>query len=990
VVFLGQQETFLNHVANQPVAVRIPLELPTATIGRRDGLPSVQVHRLVHDSQGLLWAVGPSGLAMYDGSRIKTFTTDDGLSSHGLRSIAMSQNGRLWIVSDVGLDFCDPDGSISRAFGAEVWTHGFIEQIAPDGADGVWLASAVSLHHWSQSTGLRTVRLPTSDKGLIHALTVDLYGCLWLAGHGGLWCCGANGLRNLNALEWFAPQHDPWRALGTIKRLLGTREGLLIAGTHGAMVIGVDGSTTVEFDGLLREPVSAMLVAQDGLWLGIGSQLRHYRLQDDRLQDDRLQDDRLQDDRLQGKTWCLKTIALESVRINDLCSDRFGNIWVATEDQAIIKVLGLRHGLVRPKLPDTGAVCAIRANPQCGANTYLVAGDHASYRAVLTPEVHAEGFEVERLKALDGKTVWDMIEDRHGRIWAATGTGLVVLDVNGQSNLAAAELQALDPLLAGPGRTVLERHDGIWFGGVRGLSRVQHQAGRFNSVAILSLNQESLGYVYTMLETADACLWLGTIGNGLWFETANGFARVVSEHLQAQGNTYSIHQRADGLKVVVQDDRIVLLEPNGSTRLLTTTEEAVAGWSARFVNDALWVGSTTGLQEYDLETGVVRRQVTAWCGLEGWEFTTSQSLCADAHGRLFCGLNSGLMLVSIPELDRLNAPPKARLGDLKWSNAQAKLVNNTLTVDYGNWTLEALLYTAWFLDETDVKFRHRLLGFTPDWSKPVSRPVLQYSSLPPGEYTLEIQAFSPLVGWGPVSRPGHLRVQAQPLRQLLTNTINALSMPLLRSRQLRAQKVKLEQGIRERTLELEHAQSELEVANKELHRLTRTDALTGIANRRYFDERLEQEWHRAERQDQALSLLMIDVDSFKAFNDAYGHPEGDQCLICVAGLIAQTIRGPSDLSARYGGEEFAVILPGINQAEALAVAERLRASITERALEHQRSPFGIVTVSIGVAERSTADDQMALISAADTALYAAKNAGRNRVQASLEITSSLL
>jgi ligand-binding sensor domain-containing protein len=92
MVFLNQQETPLNHVANQPVAARIPLELPTATIGRRDGLPSVQVHRLVHDSQGLLWAVGPSGLAMYDGSRIKTFTTENGLSSHGLRSIAMAQN----------------------------------------------------------------------------------------------------------------------------------------------------------------------------------------------------------------------------------------------------------------------------------------------------------------------------------------------------------------------------------------------------------------------------------------------------------------------------------------------------------------------------------------------------------------------------------------------------------------------------------------------------------------------------------------------------------------------------------------------------------------------------------------------------------------------------------------------------------------------------------------------------------------------------------
>ena len=952
-----QQGHPLNSVNHQHRITRVPLELPTATIGRRQGLPSVQVHRIAYDTQGLLWAVGPSGLAMYDGSRVRTFTTLDGLSTHGLRSIAMGEQGRLWIVTDVGLDYRDPDGRIQVAFAGADWSHGSIEHIASDGLGGVWLATAVRLYHWSATTGVRAATMPDSEVGLIQALCVDAKGRLWLAGQDGLWSSPVAS-EDVSTRTWLAPRHSPWRAVGRIRGLLGTAQGLLIAGLHGAMVIADDGLMTTEFDDLPRQQVDAMLVSQDELWLASGAQLRHYQLM--------------------ANFWCLKGIALEGARINDLCTDRFGNIWLATEDHAIIKVLGLRQGLTRPKLPATGAVCSIRPAPSV-TDTFLIGGDHASYRAVLGPNPRADGFEAERLLALDGETTWDLLEDRQGQIWAATKTGLVMLDAGRRAHPGVAALAAHNPVLAGQGRAVLERKDGIWVGGVRGLSVVEHHEGQYQARMVTNSNGEAFGYVYTMLEASDGRLWVGTVGNGVWVETTDGFVRVESTHLTPTGNTYSLHQRGDGWMVVLQDDRIVLLKPDGTGRLLVTTDEPVSGWSARFVADVLWVGSSAGLREYDLETGNLRREITAWLGVEGWEFTTSQSLCTDTHNRLVCGLNTGLMLVNVPELNHLNTPPRARLGDLRWTDANATLHGDTLVMDAGNWTLEAELYTAWFLDETDVKFRHRLLGFAPTWSKPSSRPLLQYNSLPPGEYTLEIQAFSPLVGWGRVSRPGHLRVKASPLRQLLANTINLLSMPLLRSQRLRSQKLKLEQGIRERTLELEQARQELEVANKELHRLTRTDALTGLANRRHFDERLAMESQRSKRHLQPFSLLMVDVDFFKEFNDAYGHPEGDQCLTRIAAQLAQTIRGPSDLCARYGGEEFAVILPNTDLSEANAVAERIRQAVARCAFDHRRSPFGVVTVSIGVAEGRMADDQFSVMATADAALYAAKRAGRNTV-----------
>jgi diguanylate cyclase (GGDEF)-like protein/PAS domain S-box-containing protein len=165
---------------------------------------------------------------------------------------------------------------------------------------------------------------------------------------------------------------------------------------------------------------------------------------------------------------------------------------------------------------------------------------------------------------------------------------------------------------------------------------------------------------------------------------------------------------------------------------------------------------------------------------------------------------------------------------------------------------------------------------------------------------------------------------------------------------------------------------------------TFADGLTGIANRRHFDMAIEKEQRRAKRGSLPLSLLMIDIDNFKAYNDHYGHPQGDQCLIQVAAALAAMLKRPCDMVARYGGEEFAAILPDTDAEQAWQMAEAIRLRTIELAIPHLPGGEGqLVTVSIGVATRradSTAD-ALALISAADRALYQAKRNGRNRVAA---------
>lgn len=160
------------------------------------------------------------------------------------------------------------------------------------------------------------------------------------------------------------------------------------------------------------------------------------------------------------------------------------------------------------------------------------------------------------------------------------------------------------------------------------------------------------------------------------------------------------------------------------------------------------------------------------------------------------------------------------------------------------------------------------------------------------------------------------------------------------------------------------------------------DGLTNVCNRRYFEERMVVEWARATRQRTPLSVLMIDVDYFKRYNDRYGHQAGDDCLRRVAAELKDSLRRPSDLVARYGGEEFVCLLPETGLAGAMQLAEQIAASVREAGIEHQRSQVAsVVTCSIGVCSKPA--DQVssgpALLRTADAQLYMAKASGRNRV-----------
>jgi len=189
---------------------------------------------------------------------------------------------------------------------------------------------------------------------------------------------------------------------------------------------------------------------------------------------------------------------------------------------------------------------------------------------------------------------------------------------------------------------------------------------------------------------------------------------------------------------------------------------------------------------------------------------------------------------------------------------------------------------------------------------------------------------------------------------------------------------------KEREQELVELNQKLDKANEKLKYLSYVDGLTEVNNRRYFEEFSDKEWNRAVRNSTPFSLIMIDIDFFKNYNDSYGHLKGDECLRKIAGITKQTIKRAGDFVARYGGEEFVVVLPDTDIQDASHVAEMIRANVEAMAIEHNNSSISkIVTVSLGVAsiipKHNAKSDT--LLNEADKALYRAKQEGRNRVVA---------
>jgi diguanylate cyclase (GGDEF)-like protein len=405
----------------------------------------------------------------------------------------------------------------------------------------------------------------------------------------------------------------------------------------------------------------------------------------------------------------------------------------------------------------------------------------------------------------------------------------------------------------------------------------------------------------------------------------------------------------------------------------------------------LWVSTIAGLFRVDPDDGSAQLFTPSDGLTDG--FAANSATRAD--GLLHFGGVHGMTTVDPKAVKRTSVAPQVAITDIKLFNHsinEGKLPEGveltgaptaptalTLSARIPTFSLEfsALHYT----EPMHNRYAYQLEGFDREWVEAdAEHRVATYTNLNPGHYVFRVKASNHRGTWNDEAATLRITI-TPPFWQTWWFRLTAAAAVLgglwslyhWRIRRLTRQQTELEQLVAARTAELEES-------NRKLAALSTTDGLTGVSNRRGFDLALETEWRRAVRTGQSVALSMLDVDFFKKYNDRYGHLAGDAALRTVAQLITSHGRRSSDLVARYGGEEFALLSAATNVSDAFGIAQAICSELERLALPHEGSPFGHVTISIGVAvlvptEHSSPEK---LVEMADQALYRAKQRGRNQ------------
>lgn len=414
---------------------------------------------------------------------------------------------------------------------------------------------------------------------------------------------------------------------------------------------------------------------------------------------------------------------------------------------------------------------------------------------------------------------------------------------------------------------------------------------------------------------------------------------------------------------------------------MTTARGSTAVYSIRADSlGHLWLATPRGLLRYEIASGAVRTYDES-DGLYSRAFSRGASTITP-DGVFMFGAKDGLVTFRPDEMRDATDPPQVELTSLTINGVTdyAASAKDTIRLTPDRYDVAFRFAALDFTSPESNRYQYQLIGFDEGWIDDGGRPDTTYRGLPPGRYSFHVRASNSDDVWSTERELVALTIEPPYwatwwFRSLAILALLAAVWWILRRRTaaLRRRSAELEVLVSQRT-------AELETANAELARLAHTDGLTGLANHRAFHDHLAAEWRRAARSGAPLSLLMLDVDWFKPFNDVYGHQKGDDCLRLVGGAIAAIARRVSDTTARYGGEEFAILLPDTPSDAARAIAESLRKAVYDLDVPHESSTWSRVTVSVGVASclPSSGVGPEDLVASADGALYEAKQ-GRNRV-----------
>jgi len=996
-------------------AQQIPRLTSQLHFKRLAALGDLPATSLLQDHQGFIWIGTQNGVIRYNGYEAVRYVhharNPNSLPNDRVFALYEDAERRIWVGTRAGLArfnpatndfsrFLPPDGPDNRLV---------IRAIIGDGGRGMWIATWGGVQHFDPHTGsFRQYVNDRNDAGSlahndVNALALDEKGGLWVATWpGGLDYLppGGKAFTHYRIDSGTAPDSrlNIARALQIDGRYLwiGTEAGVLLW------------NRDEPWDKRRRVPSPAVRINQFHLdrygtvWAGTlsegllrwdpgnrgGAPVQHvYRAND--------------------------PFSLPGDNVRAILNDRTGTLWVGTLNDGLAVADRNRTGFgrilpydLRPgNRQSSTQMQPVEAAP--GGRIWRGGGDGLYlFDPASGATVRAWHAEPKKAGALQSNLVYSLYQQPDGPLWIGTNAGLHRLDRLDSpfrtihfGDVATDFINVIAP--GANGR--------IWLGTGGGVVRYDVHDGSHKIWSHDDANPDSLSMrgPTTLLEDRHGRVWVGSEINGGGLDMIDpGSGRVMHFRHALNDPTSlgsdwvtSLHQDARGRLWVGTTLGLneILPQPDGSARFRPFRSGDSVGEVKVYAihgdrRGKLWLSTAEGLMRVDPDSGRAER----FPGVVSVPTGAATGLSfADADGALYFGGSKSIVVVQPEEARSTSIPPQVAVTDITVLNRSLQNDEKSpgialsgivtaprsleLAAEKSVLTIEfAALHYA---DPAKNRYAHRLEGFDREWVvTDAGRRSATYTNLEPGEYVFRVKAANHQGVWSEQEISFPITVlppywQTWWFRTLAVTLIAGvvLSAFWVRVRRLKRVQAQLEEQVAARTRELEEM-------NDKLTALSTTDGLTGITNRRGFDTLLASEWARAHRRHEPLALLLLDVDYFKRYNDWYGHLAGDQCLQVIAKAISRHGRRTSDVVARYGGEEFALLLTLSDAASALKIAEDICSDLAGLALPHEQSPFGIVTVSIGVAvllpDNATHADL--LIGRADRALYRAKDSGRNR------------
>ncbi len=943
---------------------RLPSQLMQRHWTQENGLPAEVVWALHKSESGFLWLATDNGLARFDGIQFHTYSvaTHAAFKSNDIRDVIESRDNTIWAAS-VG-------GGLLRVRGNDVTRFDTAHGLNSDATYSLLEASNGDI--WVGTTSgacrLRDDQFDCYDSsdglagGRIMHVVEDQTGAIWFGSIAdGISVFDGTAIKTFGSADGLA---SPEVVMVVADQELNVMVGTLAGDFYRA---DRDGLYPLERALLpaglkplnaLRDRDNNMLIAMfDSLWQFM-PEVRRLDNPDDNMS-----------------------------YVLDLADDDDGGLWIASSTG----LYQMRAGVFLPVgraegLADETYVVAAADDASVWAGTELDGLFHVNDDGVIAQITTADGLPTNAVSAL--------LMASDGTLWAGTFGGGIVLIRDG----AIVEQITIETGLLGNqiGSIYEDRSGVVWIGTNAGLSRwsdgeITHNLTTTDGLLadlIRGIQQDLSGRLLLSGDNGITILSTASVTVVDQITSENGLANdaVATTYVDERGVVW-IGGRSGGLSRRDGDSlfRFNLGHNVPLVSVMAIVEDAEA---------ELWLGGRDGIVRIprsDLDAVAEGRSstvhATTFDASDGLRTTRVsggyQSAAIQAtDGKVWFATTKGLAAVDPTKIVPDPVPPPIRI-DAVHADGKQLSVEPQLRIPAGTQSVQ-VDYSVPSLNHADsLRFRYKMAADS-RWQDADDRRSAYFTALSPRKNVFNVQVVYP----GHTGSASHgtatkLPLYVEPLwyqtylaRLLAVMFVMmllwlGLKLALQRSRN---QQLQLEKLVGERTVALQEALSKVE-------KLSRTDMLTGVANRRHFEERIRTQWERATDAGEPIGIMMIDIDHFKLFNDSAGHQAGDLCLISVARALQSSVR-QEDFVARIGGEEFAAVLPGSDMSAMCAIAKRLQDNVRALALPHPGLKDGsIVTVSAGFAPTTPqqGDSFEALMRRADDALYRAKEEGRDRV-----------